>query len=137
MSWQAILESASNADKVWDWTLGFTNGQEKFQRAFRTNSLTNAIVDAAILAEFTRLASVADTSKLTYQVGEAIVPVTVSPKPPTDVEIARAKFFADYRQLQAMLRAVDGGFIDAADKRIADLQTSTKSAWLDSYLGLV
>lgn len=135
--WTATLESASNADKVWAYTIVYTDGQQKFRREYRGDIISDALIESVARSEIARLTSVADGWKLTYANGATVNTAAVAPKPPSDAEIAQAKFLADYRQLQALLRAVDGGFIDIADKRITDLLASTKAAWLDSYVGLV
>lgn len=137
MTWTAILESASNADKVWEYTLVYTNGSEKFRKYYRADNISDALIESVARSEIARLTAVADAGKLAYQPG-ASISLVVAPQPdPTPEQLAQAKFLSDFRQLQALLRAANAGFIDVGDKRITDLQTSTKAAWLDSYVGSI
>lgn len=135
--WTATLASVSNADKVWEYTIVYTNGNEKFLKYYRADNISDALIESVARSEIARLTAVADARKLSYQQGASISLVVTPPTDPTPEQQAQAKFLTDYRQLQALQRAASAGFIDIADKRITDLQAATKAAWLDSYVGLV
>lgn len=135
-----LLEK-SNATGRWAFTIGYEeSGKTIAKCSYVADKFTNDVIKDAVRKEIISLTaenSKEDTS--TIQVGDVIdlSPVVVVIPDPTPEQAAQAKFLSDYRQLQSLLRAANAGFIDIADKRITDLQASTKAAWLDSYVGLI
>lgn len=137
MTWQTILESASNADKVWAYTLVYTDGQQKFRREYRGDSMSDALLESVARSEIARLTSVADSGKLTYANGATVNTADVTPKPPTDAEIARSKFFADYSEWLRWQDAVRAGLENPSAPRIVELQGLMIAGWKREYWGLV
>lgn len=135
--WAAILESASNADKVWAYTIVYTDGQQKFRREYRGDVISDALIESVARSEIARLTSVADGGKLSYASGAMVNTAAVPPKPPTDSELARAKFLADDAELTVWERAVSRGYERPDEPRILELQTLTKQEYRRDYWGLV
>lgn len=137
----ARLVEKSNATGRRTFTLVYEdNGKAISKSAYVVDKLTDDVIKEAARKEIISLTaenSKEDTS--TIQVGDVIdLSPVVAPVPdPTPEQLAQSKFLTDYRQLQALLRAASAGFIDIGDKRITDLQTATKAAWLDSYVGSI
>lgn len=78
------------------------------------------------------------TTDVDVPIGSTIDVTPPTPQPPTQAEIDKAAWFADYRQLRAMLEvtaAVPALLTTQAQTSIDNLRASLAAGWLNSYLG--
>lgn len=138
MSWTATLISASPRDDHWKIVVEFTDGAEIVQDAYRFTGQDEAALKRFVrnkASQFDRT----DPVDLTAFIGQSIdVTPPGPPDPPTQDEIDKAAWFADYRELQAMLQVAEvvPALLTAQTiTAIAGFRTSLENGWLNSYLG--
>ena len=140
MAWTATLLQADDRDDFWKIVVEYTDGVRTARRAHQFTGTTTKELKAFIRAQALRLEKT-DPVDLTPFVGKLIDvthPVVVPPDPPTQAELDKAAWFADWRELNQLIEVtttLPGLATAQANTLIANLKASLEAGWQNSYRG--
>jgi len=141
MAITAKLLDAVKWEAGWKIKVEFTDNAEVREQTFRFNGVT--VQD---LIDFVRAKAIqreaAATSDYSIYIGQSVdvTPVDTAPIPPTQEELDKAAWLADWQNLKAAQKVLSELPSLATAGRIAyrdGLITTLEAGWLDSYLGSV
>lgn len=135
----AILEGISdqvNSDGTYSFFIVYTDKASfKYQRTYTARVPNDAAIQQAASKEIATLnAAYADVGAKTLRPGDEI-PINNAPTPAPSA--ASVEFFAKFRQMVNLERAVAIGLVDDTAGAVDALRAELKKLWLDEYLGLV
>ena len=139
MTWTATLLQAQDRDSYWKIAVEFTDGVRTIERAYQFTGATAAELKAFVRAQAQGLEKT-DPVDLVPFVGLSIdvtPPIIIPPDPPTQAEIDKAAWVADWRKLNQLLRltaSVPALETVQATTLIANLRASLEADWNNSYL---
>lgn len=140
MAATAKLLEAIKTGEGWKIKVEYTDGADKRIATHRMSGTTNNDLITFIRNQATKFTEV-KASDYSEHIGKSIDITIPEPTPipaPTAAEIAKAAWFADWRQLQqlqSVTSAVPALATSAAIALETSLKTSLEAGWLNSYLG--
>ena len=140
MTWTATLLQAEDRDSFWKIVVEFANGEQAVERAYQFTGGTATELKQFVRAQALKLERT-DPVDLTPLVGKSIdvtPPVVIPADPPTQSETDKATWFAEWRQLNQLLKVI--AILPALENAqattlITSLKASLELGWDNSYLG--
>lgn len=138
MSFTAKLLKIEKRGSEWKLVIRFTDGTDVRIESYRFNGTTIKQLKNFVRSKANELAAIKTIDFSQYAGKELdLTPEPVTPTPdPTPEEIAKAKWFKDWRKLNTLIQLRNNGVDKPSDiQLIIDLQISVLAGRKNSYLG--